>query len=98
MPLHPTLSLSPEDASHLLNSGLVGVDVHQMQRAGLNRPRVLDLIRTGRLKYLRRDPHEHWQTYDELMGAVKAEGVGTGDCEDLAGLLPKLTTRPSSVG
>ena len=84
MPLYPTLELSAEDASHMLNGGLLGVDTHQMRRAGSGRPRIVALIRSGRLRYDRRDPREHWQTYDELIRGIEEDGAASGDCEDLA--------------
>lgn len=84
MPVRPTLELSPEDAAVLLNEGLVGVNRAQMLRRGHGRPRVEDLIRSGKLRYSRRDPEERWQTYEDLVGAVERDGVAWGDCEDLA--------------
>lgn len=68
----------------MLSGGLVGVDVGQMAAAGPRRPRIWRLIREGRLRYQKRDPFEHWKTYDELIGQLQAQGYATADCEDLA--------------
>ena len=84
MPLHPQLSLSVSDASAMLNGGLVGVDVGQMQAAGPNRPRIVDLIRSGRLRYQRADPGEKWLNYNQLIGQLRTNRYAEGDCEDLA--------------
>lgn len=83
MPVRPTLIVGAEDAALLLG-GLLAVDMDQMRRAGPNRPRVLDLIKSRRLKYSRYDPDEHWQTYGEMVAGVAKDGVWDGDCEDLA--------------
>lgn len=68
----------------MLNGGLLGVNLAQMQKAGQRRPRIVNLIRSGRLRYQRSDPSEHWQNYNELMGQLRRRGVSYGDCEDLA--------------
>lgn len=86
MPVRPTLELSAEDAAILLNEGLVGVNRAQMLRRGPGRPRVRDLIASGQLRYSPVDPDEHWQTYEDVLGAIQARGVALADCEDLAGM------------
>lgn len=68
-------------------SGLVTVDVEQMRRAGPARPRIEALIASGALVYEGADESEHWQTYDDLIGAVRRDGIAYGDCEDLAAAL-----------
>ncbi len=83
MALHPTLNLSIRDAPYMLR-GLLAVDEAQMRRAGPNRPRIHDLIRSGYLGYSKRDPYEHWQTYDEMIGQLRRKGYAIADCEDLA--------------
>lgn len=68
----------------MLNGGLLGVNLAQMAAAGPRRPRIVNLIRSGKLRYVRSDPREHWQNYNELMGQLRRRGVAGGDCEDLA--------------
>lgn len=88
MPIRPTLQIAAGDAEALLASGLVGVNLKQMQRlrpAGA--PSVFDLIRSGRLYYSRLDPEEQWQTYEQVVERVWAEGRADADCEDLASMI-----------
>lgn len=68
------LGVSTDGAATLLQ-GLRAVDMLQMGRAGPDRPRIRDLIRDGRLCYDRRDNHEHWQTYGELVGQIADFGA-----------------------
>ena len=44
---------------------------------------ILRGIQSGRVRYDRRDPQEHWQTWCELYGQMR-KGIAHGDCEDLA--------------
>lgn len=81
--LRPTFRLGAEDAAEML-SGLLAVDLAQMRRAGPNRPRIVDLIESGQLRYSRLDPEEHWQTYEEMVAEINARGFAEADCEDLA--------------
>lgn len=83
--IRPLLELGVDDASAML-TGLVAVDVRQMQRAGPNRPRVRDWIEAGELRYSRRDPREHWQSYDQIRREIEAHGYAYADCEDLASM------------
>jgi len=84
MPVRPSIVLASQDAPLLLTGGLLGVDLAEMQRAGPGRPRIIDLIQQGKLKYSARDPQERWQTYNQLVAQVRANGIAYGDCEDLA--------------
>lgn len=59
-------------------SGLVQLDVVQI-RAGV--PPISPALNSGRLRYIRRDPDEHWLTLREIWER------GGGDCEDLAAAL-----------
>lgn len=78
------MTLSPEEAAHMLNAGLVGVNVYQMQKIGPNRPKMRDLISRGLVRYNRIDPNEHWQTYGQILGQIARKGYADADCEDLA--------------
>lgn len=83
MPVRPTLVLEPRYAARAL-VGVVEVNKAMMRAAGPNRPRVIPLIQSRRIRYSRVDPDEHWQTYDEVMAALERDGVAYCDCEDLA--------------
>lgn len=76
MKVRPTLGelRSVAEAEALLD-GLRQVAIVQFQ-SGV--PSVSQALHVGRLKYIRRDPTEHWQTPREIWAA------GGGDCEDLA--------------
>lgn len=88
MPIRPTMEIKPEDAQALLGSGLVGVNLAQMRRLRpQGTPSVIDLIRTGRVRYSRLDPTEHWQTYEQIVRDVQSQGWTDADCEDLASLV-----------
>ncbi len=84
--VHPTLHLEPWEAEYML-LGLVATNMAQMARAGPARPRVLDMIRTGKLRYSRIDPDDHWQTYAEVLDQLRQHPYAEADCEDLSGLL-----------
>lgn len=84
MAVRPALRLNPVDAAIALNGGPLAVNIAQMRRAGPNRPKIVDLVRTGRLRYSAYDPREHWQTYDELLEQLNRYGYAIGDCEDLS--------------
>lgn len=71
----------------MLDGGLVAVDALQMRRAGPGRPRVRGLITDRLLRYSANDPHEEWQTYDELVEKIGRHGFAYADCEDLATLV-----------
>lgn len=86
--LRPTFSrMSTDDAAALLGGGLVGLNVHQMERAGPQRPKVSDWIKSGALRYSRDDPDEHWQSYKDIAELIERDGMAEGDCEDLATLV-----------
>lgn len=73
--LRPTFGrLSLDEAEGLLQ-GLYEVNLRQT-RAGV--PSVDQALRVGSLRYIRRDPSEHWRTKREIWT------YGGGDCEDLA--------------
>lgn len=84
--VYPRIGIHPDEAAALL-SGLVAVNRQQMRAAGPRRPRVWQLLRSGALYYERRDPREHWQTYRDVMGALRARGRAGADCEDLSALV-----------
>lgn len=82
----PRIGIEPSEAAALLG-GLVAVDRQQMRAAGPGRPRVWQLIRSGALRYDRRDPAEHWQTYRDVIGQIERRGFARADCEDLSALV-----------
>lgn len=84
--VYPRIGIEPTEAVALL-SGLVEVNRQQMRSIGPRRPRVFDLIRSGRLVYDARDPGERWQTYRDVIGQVERRGIARADCEDLASLV-----------
>lgn len=67
-------ALTLAEAQALL-SGLQAVDQVQLAQGW---PSVSLGLQTGRLRYLRRDPNEHWRNVREIWR------FGGGDCEDLA--------------
>lgn len=76
MPVQPTIGrMSLPEAQVYLNGGLVGLDVFQL-REGV--PPISKALRSGRLRYERRDEDEHWKNIREIWAD------GFGDCEDLA--------------
>jgi len=83
--ISPYFRLGTADAANLLD-GLVSVDLGQLERRGVPPGSFLLIkaIQDGRVRYRRRDPREHWKTWDELMAPVFSGGTGFGDCEDLA--------------
>lgn len=82
MALSPVFGrLNMEEAAELLQ-GLYSLDLLQLERGA---PGVLGALVPGsngpgtrRLRYLRRDPREHWRSIREIWR------YGGGDCEDLA--------------
>lgn len=82
--ISPRLHLTPREAAALLARGFVGVDEDQMRRAGEDRPRVADLIRSRRLVYSPVDPGEEWQSYRDFLASIRTRGYALADCEDLA--------------
>lgn len=74
-PVLPNLTL--EEAAAALQ-GLAAVDRVQLRRGV---PGVLAGLRSGQLRYIRRDPREEWRSLQELWRH------GGGDCEDLAAAL-----------
>lgn len=73
-----------EEAERLL-LGLYGMDLLQL-RQGV--PPISEALHRGRLRYVRWDPDEHWQTVREIWAS------GGGDCEDLAAAVAaELTLR-----
>jgi hypothetical protein len=85
VPISPSFRLRTDDAANLLD-GLVSVNLAQIGRSGIPKGRfpVIEAIQSGRLRYRRADPNEHWQTWQELVGPVFSGGQGFGDCEDLS--------------
>lgn len=84
--VHPKFHLAARDTPFML-LGLMFTDMEQMRRRGPARLRVRDLIQTGRLRYSRIDPDDHWQTYDEILEQLQSHPWAEADCEDLSGLL-----------
>ena len=84
--VYPRIGIEPTEAVALLE-GLVAVNRQPMRAAGPRRPRVSDLVRSGRLVYDARDPGERWQTYRDVIQQLEARGVARADCEDLASLV-----------
>ena len=85
MPISPSFKLRTDDAANLLD-GLVSVGLAQIDRAKLPKGRypVIEAIQSGRLRYRRADPNEHWQTWQELTQPILSGGRAFGDCEDLS--------------
>jgi hypothetical protein len=83
--ISPYFRLGTADAANLLD-GLVSVDLGQLNRRGISPGSFLLIkaIQEGKVRYRRRDPREHWKTWDELMAPVLKGGMGFGDCEDLS--------------
>ena len=83
--ISPYFRLGVADAANLLD-GLVSVDLGQLERKGVRKGQfpLIGAIQAGRVRYRRRDPREHWKTWNELMEPVFAGGMGFGDCEDLS--------------
>jgi hypothetical protein len=92
--ISPLFKIGTQDAANLLD-GLVSVDLGQLDRRGVPKGSFLLIraIHSGRVRYRRRDPREHWKTWDEIMAPVLAGGVGHGDCEDLASAVVAEFTR-----
>jgi len=83
--ISPTFRLQTHEAANLLD-GLVSVDLGQLDRS-IGRKGSFPLIRaiqTGRLRYKRADPREHWKSWREMKEELDRFGVARGDCEDLS--------------
>jgi hypothetical protein len=83
--INPTFKITPVEAAHLLK-GLIAIDESQITKAQLP-PKSFPVIRgiqTGRIRYRRSDPTEHWQTWRELTDKMRSQPVVGADCEDLA--------------
>jgi len=85
--IRPLIRIKANEAKALLNGGIVGVNRQQMMARGPNRPRLIDLIRSGKVVYSAFDPDEEWWTYDQVLDMIARDGVAYVDCEDLAGIL-----------
>lgn len=85
--MSPMIQLGPEDAAHLLSGGMLSVNVAQMRKAGPNRPRIHELIKSRRLRYKSFDPEEEWVTYSQAVERIQAAGFVEVDCEDIATLV-----------
>ena len=79
MAVRPSIGrLSIPEAEALL-SGLVAVNRLQIAQGAVPSGSAFSAaLRAGQLRYIRRDPDEHWMTLREVWAA------GGGDCEDLA--------------
>lgn len=82
MPIHPYFSLSGDEARGLLFGLLEANKIQLANDPSL--PSMRQLIQEGKIQYDQYDPREHWQSYRELVDQIKENGVGYGDCEDLA--------------
>ena len=83
--VHPYISVGTADAANLLD-GIVSAGLGQMRRAKAS-PKAMPILRgiqQGTVRYVRRDPREHWQTWSELNQQLARTGKAGGDCEDLA--------------
>lgn len=80
--IHPYFNLTGSDARGLLY-GLMEVDKIQL-RESPGMPSMRHLVQSGKVKYRRADPEEHWQSYKEIVGNVRRDGVAYADCEDIA--------------
>lgn len=89
--VQPTIRISTPDAANLLD-GIVSANLGQMRRrkvppTGPGSMPILRGIQSGRVRYDRADPDEHWQTWDELIAQLAkrgGKGIARGDCEDLS--------------
>jgi len=86
--ISPYFELTTEEAAHLLQ-GLVAVDVSQIQKrfGGYHGDAAFPILRgiqTGRVRYERADPLEHWQSWREIVEQMDGGGIALGDCEDLS--------------
>lgn len=63
------------EEAELLLAGLLLIDQRQLLEGV---PPISQALKDGTLKYIRRDPHEHFRTIRELWH------YGGGDCEDLS--------------
>ena len=73
------------EAAERLLYGLYLVNIHQL-RGGV--PPISAALHSGRLRYIRQDPNEHWRSIREIWQK------GGGDCEDLsAAVAAEMTVR-----
>jgi hypothetical protein len=91
--ISPRIHVGHKDAAVLLHSGLLGVDIAQIVRFGVDRMAALrldpiSLLSDGRGIYSPVDPDEHWQTIEELIAqnviGAAALGVPLGRGDDPA--------------
>ena len=85
MPVAPFIRVATPDAANLLD-GIVSANLGQMRRKKVD-PKAMPILRgiqSGRVRYKRADPREHWQTWDELVAQLANGGIARGDCEDLS--------------
>lgn len=83
--MNPKFKLNSTDASYLLE-GLVRVNQAQHKRytkKGEDPFAIIKAIQTGKIRYKRSDPEEHWITYKEMLEGSK-KGTFGADCEDLS--------------
>lgn len=85
MAVSPYFSLTPDEAANLLD-GLVSVGLAQLSRASVPKGQypVIEGIQAGRIRYRRRDPREHWQSWREVTQSMFGGEIAYGDCEDLS--------------
>lgn len=75
MPLRASLPLASAAEAEAALEGLVRVNTHQLTQGY---PPIASSLRSGRLRYIRRDPDEEWRSLAQIWRH------GGGDCEDLA--------------
>lgn len=85
MAVSPYFNLTPDEAANLLD-GLVSVGLAQISRANVPKGQypVIEGIQAGRIRYRRRDPKEHWQSWREMTQPMFGGEIAYGDCEDLS--------------
>lgn len=85
MAVSPYFNLTPDEAANLLD-GLVSVGLAQLSRANVPKGQypVIEGIQAGRIRYRRRDPREHWQSWREMTQPMFGGEIAYGDCEDLS--------------
>lgn len=85
MPVTPYIRIATRDAANLLD-GIVSANLGQMRHAKAD-PKAMPILRgiqSGRVRYKRADPREHWQTWSDLVAQLANGGTAQGDCEDLS--------------
>jgi hypothetical protein len=91
--ISPRFKLGTEEAANLLD-GLVSVGISQIHKAKIPKGvyPILSGVQSGRVRYERYDPDEHWQSWRELRQQLERSGRARGDCEDLsAAIVAELT-------